>query len=501
MMSRLKSQIAAGGAGWKQPLWIAVVLLAALCRPVPAETIPQQKAVTVTAAPDFSSGAHAWASVDPVTGPRVVEYNLNPTISDLTVAANGPYFYVIERYQADNVSKYHIDAPTTRLWQCSTLGTEGDGNPHDMVFAGSSKAYLTRYESTKLWVVNPSAADCAGFKIGEIDLSAFADGDGIPEMDKGIIVGGKLFITLQRMDRNAGWVPQNGYLAVIDIATDTVIDPGIPNPDNVPGIPLNADNPSTIQLLPENGQLYVQCAGRFSPQQLTGGVVKVDPNTYATQTILSSSAINANIFDIAVLSPSKGYLIGYAGWQNNTLYSFNPTTGAVLQSGIAGLAGTNLLGGLKIDKNKMLWAGTVGELVVIDTVGDTQNETLNVDLNPLRTVFCTYVPASFWTGAVDLGGGWRWLNWFGYFNDQENPWIYHDQHRWLYPFGTGTDDLVFYDSAMSAFWSTGQLWWTSRSVYPWIYRFSDGNWLWYQEGTSNPRWFYNAGTGNWEQYY
>ena len=41
-------------------------------------------------------------------------------------------------------------------------------------------------------------------------------------------------------------------------------------------------------------------------------------------------------------------------------------------------------------------------------------------------------------------------------------------------------------------------WWTSDKTYPCIYRASDCAWLYYDEGTSNPRWFYNFSTGNWE---
>ncbi len=379
---------------------VAAFFLCTTTHSVLANAGPHQEAAIVTAAPDFSSGAHAIASVDPVDGPRSVLFDLNPTISDLTAAAYGYYFYVLERYQADNVSKYPIDTPTTRLWQCSTLDSgETTSNPHDLIFAGSKKAYLTRYDQTKLWIVNPSASTCSGFKIGEINLLAFADADGIPEMDKGVIVGTKLFITVQRLDQNSGFIPLTAYLAVIDVETDTIIDPGIPNPDNVPGIPLPAKNPSTIQFLPDNGILYVQCAGSFFPQEFTGGIVAVDPDTYSTTLVFDDSATYGNVLDIAILSASKGYFIGYAAYGDNTLYSLNPTTGTVLKSGVAGLSNTGLFGGLNIDKNNMLWAGAEGELIVINSTSDTQNETLNTDLNPLRTAFCTYftdVPSDYW---------------------------------------------------------------------------------------------------------
>jgi hypothetical protein len=98
-----------------------------------------------------------------------------------------------------------------------------------------------------------------------------------------------------------------------------------------------------------------------------------------------------------------------------------------------------------------------------------------------------------WAAAVNLGEGWYWLDWFGYFNKSHDPWIYHQEHRFLYPFGTSTTSIVFWDGAMDAFW------WTSDGLYPYTFRFSDGNWLWYLEESSEPRWFVNLGTGLWEQ--
>ncbi len=100
-----------------------------------------------------------------------------------------------------------------------------------------------------------------------------------------------------------------------------------------------------------------------------------------------------------------------------------------------------------------------------------------------------------WWGATDLGGGWYWLEWFGYFNVNFAPWIYHDQHAWLFPFGTeDPGGIVFYDAGMQQFW------WTSSVVYPFVYRFSDGVWLFYELGSSNPRWFYNFTTQQWEEH-
>ena len=103
-------------------------------------------------------------------------------------------------------------------------------------------------------------------------------------------------------------------------------------------------------------------------------------------------------------------------------------------------------------------------------------------------------PGGLWDKATDLGNGWKWLDWFGYLNLNNSPWIYHQEHHWLYPFGQSTASIVFWDPAMNAFW------WTGAALYPFCYRFSDGAWLWYQKDSVNPRWFYNYKTSKWESH-
>ena len=97
--------------------------------------------------------------------------------------------------------------------------------------------------------------------------------------------------------------------------------------------------------------------------------------------------------------------------------------------------------------------------------------------------------------AIDLGSDWYWLDWFGTFNMDFDPWIYHLQHRFLYPFGTNPDvGIVFWDNEMGAFW------WTRAGLYPYVYRFSDGEWLFYSLGSVDPRWFNRLSAGEWERY-
>ncbi|MDY6971785.1 MAG: hypothetical protein SV775_05595 [Thermodesulfobacteriota bacterium] len=75
-----------------------------------------------------------------------------------------------------------------------------------------------------------------------------------------------------------------------------------------------------------------------------------------------------------------------------------------------------------------------------------------------------------WSGATDLGDGWKYLDWFGYFwVDEVSQWIYHYLHGWVYPYGEETASIWFYTIDRGWFW-------TSDLYYPWIYVLYTGVW-------------------------
>ena len=97
-----------------------------------------------------------------------------------------------------------------------------------------------------------------------------------------------------------------------------------------------------------------------------------------------------------------------------------------------------------------------------------------------------------WQDAVDSGNGW-WYDWFGWFNTNAAPWIYHQTLGWLYPYGTSADNIWFYDADMNSFC------WTSQAVFPCVYRTGRNSaWLYYDVGSSSPPLFFNFSTGLWE---
>ncbi len=362
-----------------------------------------QTAVVATAEADYSGGAHSTISVDPVGGPRTAQNNLLPTISDITVAAYETYFYRIERFNKNNVTKFDINAPEEVKWQWSTEGDETNSNPHDLVFVNAEKAYLLRYGSNIAWIVNPSATVESDFKIGELDLSAYSFEGNPPGMHSGVIADGKFYITLQRLD--AAWTPQTAYVAVFDVSKNEEIDTDKDLGDML-GIPLPIKNPGAIQYLAENSTVYVQGSGYFfGTPEYTGGIVSIDPDTYETNMVSDDGLPYGNITGMAIVSETKGYFVGYASWGHNTLYAFDPSTGTVGDA-VSGLEDKNIAGmetGIYTDKNNMLWVcnQTDHRVDILNTTDDTIDESVSTNLNPLKVVFCSGESG----GGSDGGGG------------------------------------------------------------------------------------------------
>ena len=126
-------------------------------------------------------------------------------------------------------------------------------------------------------------------------------------------------------------------------------------------------------------------------------------------------------------------------------------------------------------------------VVATDSFGNSSEQPLTLAINDLDR----YVEA----GAVDIGNGWRWTDMLGYFYVASDPWVYHEDHKWIYisPIVTNFDSVYFWDKTLNSFL------WTSDEMYPELYRFSDRKWIWYLKGSKNPRWFVDLATSEWER--
>ncbi|MFC1453292.1 hypothetical protein ACFLSJ_08125 [Verrucomicrobiota bacterium] len=129
------------------------------------------------------------------------------------------------------------------------------------------------------------------------------------------------------------------------------------------------------------------------------------------------------------------------------------------------------------------------------TVPTTTGVTTTVTTTGGTTTTC--VCAGLWGDGADLGGGWYWIEWFGFFADTGCPtcFVWHMELGWLFSYGTSADSIWFWSEVPELEWL-----WTADATFPYMYRAVDGAWLWYLEGTTGPAWFLNLSTGAWETY-
>ena len=403
---------------------------------IPVYGAVEQTAVVGTVAADWSSSAVSVVPVDLDTDP--VNGLLAQTTSSITLSSFGRYFYLISQYGTNAVAKVDINTPDASDWQWSTEGEESDSNPWGIAFANPEKAYIIRYGSSKIWIVNPSAETEANFKIGELDLSAYDDGDGIPDMSGGVVANGKLFVIMQRL---TWYLPTElkPYVAVFDVETDEEIDTGM-GEGGLKGIPLDTKNPMTIQYLAENDTIYVQCPGAYPYGWTTapefeddGGIVAIDPFDYSTTLVLDDGeGLGADltwgtIAGMEIVSPTKGYFVAAYEYGTDTLYAFDPSADDPDDPNVTAIDDDERLqnksiagmeSGIYSDMNGKLWIcnQTDAEVIILDTTTDTVVDTVNTLLNPGKVVFTLsgfvedddnnngIVDAQEVVGAADLDG-------------------------------------------------------------------------------------------------
>jgi DNA-binding beta-propeller fold protein YncE len=344
---------------------------------------PQAAGRAVIVTTNFETGQLATVGVTP---PHPLRHLGEPIHSDAVVRTAGGHVYVINRFFADNVQVLDPARGFRTVLQCST----GPGsNPHDIALVDAHKAYVTRYGERALWIVDPSAPfSCRGFRRGAIDLSAFAaaNAGGVPDMDQMALVAGRLFVSVQRLDRQ--FAPtDNSQLVVIDTATDTILGAIVLSGRNAFG------DASRLAQEPGTGKLLVSEAGNIY-RTGDGGIERVDPfapfDRAAEGFLITEAELGGNVTDFVIVSPTKGYAIIQTDALRNVLVAFDPS-----QRVVTGrlLSRTEYLPDIALAPDGTLWVAdqtlpTPG-IRIFDTTTDAQltRGTIATGLPPFSMAF------------------------------------------------------------------------------------------------------------------
>jgi len=229
---------------------------------------------------DTTMEAGAYGVLDP-GGAWVQEGS--QSAADAVGACAGPWLLIVNRFLADNLQFVDPTSGATVAQYSTGNGT----NPHGAVFVGA-EAWIPLYETPYVLV-----ADWAtGAEIARVDLSAWADADGIPEVDALFGADDLLWASLQRMDRST-WRPAGGSVLLgIDPTTREVVTE----------IPLPLDNPTGGWTVVDD-VAWSGAIGAYETDDalaLDGGVLAVDLAIGTASTILSEAEVGRNVY--AVLS-------------------------------------------------------------------------------------------------------------------------------------------------------------------------------------------------------
>ena len=272
----------------------AVLLLSAEVR----ATLAWDCVLSVTT--DYSVSGQV-SSVD-VVPPWSVDTGVAGVHSDADARYHDGLVYVVNHLYGDNIQVLDPELGFATIRQFSV----GPGsNPQDIVFASSSRAYVSRYESTWLYEVDPTA----GTVTDSVDLSTFADADGIPEMAGMALLDDLLFVAIQRIDRALYWTPvPPSYLAVVDTDTNELIDvdPGTPG---IQGIELTGTNPYTEVLVDElEGVIYVGESGHWGV--LDGGIEAIDTVALSALGFVSTEAqLGGDLYDFTLPVEGRAHAV------------------------------------------------------------------------------------------------------------------------------------------------------------------------------------------------
>jgi hypothetical protein len=145
-------------------------------------------------------------------------------------------------------------------------------------------------------------------------------------MDQMALVGERLFVSVQRLDRSRRFAPTGpSALVVIDVPTDRVVG-------TVELSGANAFNDTSgLAHEPGTGKLLVAEAGDIY-RTGDGGIERVDPFALRAEGFfVTESALGGSVTDFVVVSATKAYAVVFvaADPPRNVLVAFDPSRGVV----------------------------------------------------------------------------------------------------------------------------------------------------------------------------
>lgn len=205
----------------------------------------------------------------------------------------------------------------------SVMEFPNKSNPQDVIAINNSQIVVSFLGSAKLGVYNVETASLAA----EIDLSSFADIDGLPEANGMFFHNNNIYVTLQRLNRhnytNGIWPPVgSSYLVKIN-----ALDLQIAGSWQLP-----FSNPISKIRLSGNVLYFSAPANMAANYQLDGGLVMFDT---VTEQFVSHSVdevtLGYEIFDTIIINANLAYVLASDSSFNSYLLAVNFADSSIIK--------------------------------------------------------------------------------------------------------------------------------------------------------------------------
>jgi hypothetical protein len=273
--------------------WLAAAALVAVL------SGPRPETPRLLVAADDGPDGGAFGVVDPAP-PFPVVAGFRAAEPGSVLRASGKQAFLLSR--RTGVLAVH-DLRSGKRKKRFALGAETA--PQDLVVLGPRLAYVSRERATHLLRIDPRS----GRRREVVDLSAFADADGRPDLGNLLVHDGRLFVQIRRFDDDAGGFAPPALIAVVDLATETLVDAD-PARDGVQAIELEGTSPKmAMQVIGDPPKLFVSATGGFFD---AGGLERIDLDTLASEGLVIAEAdgrVGADLGAFVMTSPSEGFLV------------------------------------------------------------------------------------------------------------------------------------------------------------------------------------------------
>lgn len=197
---------------------------------------------------------------------------------------------------------------------------EGPPNPWSAVADARGQLWIARYDLPSLAQSDSDIGVTATF-----DLSPEADGDGLAEPSALFMDGDALYVALERLDRQQGWIsiPPARFLVI-----DTVNQASLGAFDLVGENPFGAILPAPFDGK-VSGQFTVAVPGDHDTLSPSDGVELLQPEVLTSSLLIDELTLGGSALAARVMGPNEAYAIvegPVAGYNPTSLLFFDPTS-------------------------------------------------------------------------------------------------------------------------------------------------------------------------------